>query len=36
MDHLCVIVRIIERGTKLNHPAGKLMRFKYVMLFLGP
>jgi hypothetical protein len=33
MDHLCVIVRVIERLTELSDPVGELMRFKHVMLF---
>ena len=35
MDHLRVIVRIIERVTKLTDPASDLMRFKDLLLFLS-
>src|SRR6266550_2623601 len=34
MDHLCVIMRIIERVTELSDPAGELIRFED-LLFLS-
>ena len=36
MDDLRVIVRIIERVTKLTRPASDLIRLKDFLLFLSP